>query len=100
MSLVKNDTWEIVKKDDNKNIVGCRLMLTNKHGPDRTLERRKAQLVAKGYSRKYGVDYHQTFAPVARLETLRLLLALAVQFGLKIWQFDVVTAYLNGSKKK
>lgn len=97
ISLVKNDTWEIVKKDDNKNIVGCRWVLTNKHDPDGKLVRRKARLVAKGYNQKYGVDYHQTFAPVARLDTLRLLLAIAVQFGLKVWQFDVVTAYLNGS---
>lgn len=52
--------------------------------------------MAKGYSQKYGIDYHQIFAPVARLETLRLLFALSAQFGLTVWQFDVVTAYLNG----
>lgn len=96
LSLVKNDTWDIVQREDNQRIIGCRLVLTNKHGPDGNVEKRKARLVAKGYSQRFGVDYHQTFAPVARLESLRILLALAVQFGWKIWQFDVVTAYLNG----
>jgi len=58
--------------------------------------RRKARLVAKGYSQRYGDNYHQTYAPVARQDTLRLLLALEVRYELKIWQFDIVTAYLNG----
>ncbi|CAD6993124.1 unnamed protein product [Ceratitis capitata] len=96
MSLIKNDTFDIIKADNHKNIVGCRFVLANKYDSEGKIERRKARLVAKGYSQKYGINYSQTFAPVARLDTVRLLLALAVHFKLTVWQFDVVTAYLNG----
>lgn len=95
-SLVKNNTWEIVQKPPNQNVVGSRLVLTNKYRPDGSIERRKARIVAKGYSQKFGIDYNQTFAPVARMESIRLMLALAAEFGMKVRQFDVVTAYLNG----
>lgn len=69
--------------------------MTNKYKPNGSIERRRARIVAKGYSQKYG-DYNQTFAPVARMESIRLMLALAAELGMKIRQFDVVTAYLNG----
>lgn len=74
-----------------------RIVLTNKYKLDGSIERRKARIVAKGYSQKYGVDYNQTFAPVARMESIRLMLALAAELGMKIRQFNVVTAYLNGN---
>jgi len=94
-SLLKNDTLKIVTRKKGQNIIGSRLVLTNKYGPNGSIQRRKARIVAKGYSQKYGVDYYQTFAPVARLETIRLLMAIAVQYGLKVHQIDVMTAYLN-----
>uniref|UniRef100_W8B6G9 Retrovirus-related Pol polyprotein from transposon TNT 1-94 n=1 Tax=Ceratitis capitata TaxID=7213 RepID=W8B6G9_CERCA len=97
MNIIKNDTWDIVTIVDNKNIVGCRFVLTNKYGPDGNIERRKARLVAKGCGQKYGINYTDTYAPVARLESIRLLLALSTHFNLTIWQFDVVSAYLNGT---
>lgn len=78
MSLVEKDTFDIVKKNEEESLVGCRLVLKNKYNVNVELERRKARLEAKGYSQKFGVDYHQTFAPVGRLETLRLLLAISV----------------------
>lgn len=95
-SLIKNDTWEIVRKPDNQKAIGCRIVLTNKYCSDGSIAKRKARIVAKGYGQRYGVDYHRTFAPVARLESIRLMLALAAELGLTIWQFDVVTAFLNG----
>lgn len=70
MKLVRNDTFDIEKGNDNENIVSCRLVLTNEYSADGKVERRKARLVAKGYSQQYSIDYHQAFAPVARLETL------------------------------
>lgn len=94
-SLVKNDTLKIITTKKGQNIIGSRLVLTNKYNPDGSIQGRKARIVAKGYSQKYGVDYHQTFAPVARLETIRLLMAIAAQYKLKVHQIDVVTAYLN-----
>lgn len=90
-SLVKNDIGKNIQIDNSycKNVVVYRLMLTYKQGLKGETVRRKAHLVAKGwYSQRCDLDYYQTFALVARLETLRLLLALAVQF-------DIVTAYLN-----
>ena len=95
-SLVKNDTLDIVERPEEQNIVGSRVVLTNKYNSDGNIEKRKARIVAKGFSQRFGVDYHQTFAPVARLESVRLLLSLSAHFGMKIRQFDIVTAYLNG----
>ena len=60
------------------------------------MEGYKARLVAKGYSQQYGLDYDETFSPVARFESLRMLLALAVQDGLYVHQMNVATAFLNG----
>ena len=95
-SSIKNNTWDIVKRPENHNIVGSRLVLTNKYRSDGTIERRKARILAKGYSQCYGVDYYDTFARVARLESIRLMMALSVELGLKIQQIDITTAYLNG----
>lgn len=96
-SLVKNDTWDVIKKPEGQKSVSCRVVLTNKYTTDGSIERRKARIVAKGFSQRFGVDYHRTFAPVARFESIRLMLALAAELDLTIWQFDVVTAYLNGN---
>lgn len=97
MSLLKNDTWDIVKLSDSQSVVGSRMILTNKFESDGLIEKRKARIVAKGYSQKYGIDYNQTFAPVARMESMRLLFGLSAELNLEVRQFDVVTAYLNGT---
>ena len=94
--LVANDTWSIVEKPVNANIIGCRTVLRNKYKPDGSLERRKARIVARGFAQRPGIDFQDTFAPVARLESLRLLMALAVRFNMNVSQLDITTAYLNG----
>jgi hypothetical protein len=99
MSLLKNDVLDIIKNEE-QNVIGCRFVLQNKYQPDGQIDRYKARLVAKGYSQRLGIDYHQTFAPVARIETIRIIIALAAELGLKIWQFDIITAYLNGQLKE
>lgn len=63
---------------------------------DGTLERRKARLVAQGFSQRPGVHFTQTFAPVARFSSIRVMASLAARYGMRIRQFDVATAYLNG----
>lgn len=73
-SLVKNDTWEIVKKPPDRNVLGCRYVLSTKLNVDLT-EKKKTRLVAKGYSQQHGLEYFKTFAPVARIATVRLLIA-------------------------
>jgi len=95
-SLIKNDTWEIVDRPRNRNIVSSRLILRHKLKSDGTLERRKARLVARGFSQRPGIDFYETFAPVARLGSIRMLTALAAQNDMKIHQLDITTAYLNG----
>ena len=76
--------------------MGCRWVYKKKIGSDGSIERYKARLVDKGYSQQYGQDYDETFSPVVRFESLRTLLALAVQDGLCVQQLDITTAFLNG----
>lgn len=76
-SLKKNDTWKIVDLPIGKKSMGCRWIFTVKYFADGTIDRYKARLVEKGYSEKYGIDYTETFAPVAKINTSRVLLSLA-----------------------
>ena len=77
-------------------IIGCRMVLRNKLKPDGTLERRKAPLVAQGFNQKPGIHFSDTFAPVARIGSIRNMTSLAARYGMNIQQFDIATAYLNG----
>ncbi|KAL6348574.1 hypothetical protein AAG906_016088 [Vitis piasezkii] len=80
-ALEKNKTWEIVEKSKKKNIVDCKWIFTLKYKADGFLERHKAGLVAKWYTQTYGVDYQETYAPVAKMNTVRILLSLAVHYN-------------------
>jgi len=82
--LVKNDTWNIVDRPKSRDVIGCRTILRNKCRPDGTIDKRKARVVAQGFSQRPGLDYRDTFVPVARLSSVRLLIALAVQLDLKV----------------
>ena len=95
-SLEENEVWELVKLPKDRKTVGCKWVYKLKSGPDGSIERYKARLVAQGFSQRYGTDYDETFCPVVRLESLRTIIALAVQHGLKLHQVDVGTAFLNG----
>ena len=97
ISLLKNETWELVPSPRGINIVGCRWVFKVKRNADGTIDRFKARLVAQGYSQTYGVDYSEVFSPVARFSAIRLLFALANASDLEIHQMDVKTAFLNGS---
>ena len=69
--------------------VGCRWVFAVKHKPDGTIERYKAQLVAKGYTQTHGIDYSETFSPVAKIDIIKVLFSIAANEGSPLHQFDV-----------
>lgn len=96
--LIKNDTWELVRRPENHRVIGSRFVLRNKYNSDGILiERRKARLVARGFSQRPGINFNETFAPVARMSSIRAAVAVAVRRDMKIEQIDITTAYLNGN---
>ena len=96
-SLKHHDVWELVNLPPGKKIIGSKWVFKVKTNADGSIERYKARLVAQGYSQKLGADYDETFCPVVRQESLRLLLAMSVQQGMKLHHVDVNTAFLNGT---
>jgi len=93
--IEKNNTWELVNCPKGKDIIGVKWVYKTKLNPDGTIQKHKAILVAKGYSQQPRIDYNETFAPVARLDTIRALIALAAQKGWNIYQLDVKSTFLN-----
>jgi hypothetical protein len=92
----RNQVWELVEPPPNCKPIGTKWLWKNKEGENGEVVRNKSRLVAQGYSQKEGIDYEDTFAPVARLEAIRILLAFSVAKGLKLNKMDVKSAFLNG----
>ena len=98
--IEKNKTWELVPRPKDKNIIGTKWMFKNKINEEGQVIRNKARLAYKGYSQIEGIDFEETFAPVARMEAIRMFLAFACSKGFKIYQMDVKSTFLNGELKE
>ena len=92
----QNQVWDLVQLSEGIVPIGCKWVYKRKRGPDRKVETFKARLVAKGYTQRPGVDYDETFSPVAMLKSIRILLSIAAYHDYEIWQMDVKTVFLNG----
>lgn len=95
-SLVKNCTWKLVDRPVGQRIVDNRWVFKVKRNTDDSIERYKARLVARGFTQEYGVNYFETFSPVVRFTSIRIILAIAAKRKMHMKQFDVKTAFLNG----
>jgi hypothetical protein len=98
-NFTRNEVWHLVPCP-NQNIVGTKWVFRNKQDEHGVVTRNKARLVAKGYSQVEGLDFGETYAPVARLESIRILLAYATYHSFKLYQMDVKSAFLNGPIKE
>ncbi|GJR56348.1 retrovirus-related pol polyprotein from transposon TNT 1-94 [Tanacetum coccineum] len=94
--FVANDVWELVPQPRNMTIIGTKWVFRNKLDENGIVSRNKARLVAQGYNQQEGIDYDETYAPVARLESIRILLAYTYSLDFKLFQMDVKSAFLNG----
>ena len=99
-ALEKNHTWDIVPSPLGVKPIGCKWIFSLKLKPDGTLDRYKARLVALGNRQEYGIDYDETFAPVAKMTTVRTILAVAASQSWPLYQMDVKNAFLHGDLKE
>jgi hypothetical protein len=98
-NFTRNEVWHLVPRP-NQNVVGTKWVFRNKQDEHGVVTRNKARLVAKGYSQVEGLDFGETYALIARLESIRILLAYATYHGFKLYQMNVKSAFLNGPIKR
>src|ERR1044072_8208211 len=92
----RNEVWNLVPRPEGINVIGTKWVFKNKSGESGVVTRNKARLVAQGYTQIEGVDFDETFAQVARLESITLLLGVACLLKFRLYQMDIKSAFLNG----
>jgi hypothetical protein len=96
-ALLRNNTWSLVSKPAGVNVVTGKWIFRQKLNPDGSLARYKARWVVRGFTQQAGVDYGETFSPVVKPATIRVVLSLALSHGWEINQLDVKNAFLHGN---
>lgn len=99
-SIERNNTWKLTKLPEGHKAIGLKWVFKLKHDTNGEIIKHKARLVAKGYVQREGIDFEEVFAPVTRLETVRLLLAVAAKNSWEVHHMDVKSAFLNGDLKE
>ncbi|GKF13411.1 retrotransposon protein, putative, ty1-copia subclass, partial [Tanacetum coccineum] len=99
-SMKDNEVWDLVNLPHNGKTVGSKWLFKKKIDMDGAVHTFKAYLVAKGFIQTYGVNYKETFSPVANIRAIRILIAIAAYYDYEIWPMDVKTAFLNGHLSK
>ncbi|CAM8934314.1 unnamed protein product [Rhodiola kirilowii] len=95
-SIISNQVWDHVELPDGVKPIGCKWIFTTKKDSKGNIERYKARLVAKGFAQREGIDYTETFSPVSKKASFRIIMALVAHFDYELHQMDVKTAFLNG----
>ncbi|KAJ8900220.1 hypothetical protein K2173_024860 [Erythroxylum novogranatense] len=95
-ALVRNNTWDIVPASEAQNVVGCKWLFRIKQKSDGSIDKYKSRLVAKGFSQAPGIDYKETFSPVVKHSTIKVVLTIALANRWSLHQMDVNNAFLQG----
>ena len=99
-SLMANDTWDLVPLPKGRKIVRCKWVYRTKYASNGSVERHKAQLVVKGFSQVERIDYNKTFAPVEKMNSIRLVLSLSTSHKWEVHQMNVKSTFLHGNLKE
>jgi histone deacetylase 1/2 len=96
-ALLKNQTWTLMPLPSDRQAIGCKWVFRTKENPDGSINKYKARLVAKGFHQQHGFDFNETFSPVIKPITIRLILSLAISYKWPLKQLDINNAFLNGT---